>query len=130
MQHNDDEVQAIEKAHYEEISIGKSLSFTIGYNKSDATYGWNGAKSSFTVYYVHYPLEYTFSEMDEYSHSLVTGVIPQVTFQLRTVKYLNSPFTKCDPTAGYIQRIELGNVVSLNIVVTCKSVMTTLVRVK
>ena len=130
MQHNDDEVQAIEKAHYEEISIGKSLSFTIGYNKSDATYGWNGAKSSFTVFYVHYPLEYTFSEMDEYSHSLVTGVIPQVTFQLRTVKYLNSPFTKCDPTAGYIQRIELGNVVSLNIVVTCKSVMTTLVRVK
>ena len=36
--------------------VGRSLSFTVGYNQTDTTYGWKGPKRVFQVYYTTKPL--------------------------------------------------------------------------
>lgn len=52
----------------------KSMKITVGYNKSDTTYGWNGFQNTFTLFYVHKSLEKSFSTMSSHSHPLIPGI--------------------------------------------------------
>ena len=51
----------------------KSMKLTVGYNKSDTTYGWNGFQNTFTVFYVHDSLEQSFSPIGTHSHPMIPG---------------------------------------------------------
>lgn len=84
--------------------IPSTLKLTIGFNASDATYGWKGAHDSFTVFYIHHSLESSFSRTADSSHSLMRGVSPMVSFQLQTTYYLNEPYTKCNSSSTYTKR--------------------------
>ena len=48
----------------------RTLGFTVGYNRSDATYGWNGYMNGLTVFYLN-PIEKY--QQEEHSYPLVPG---------------------------------------------------------
>ena len=78
------------------------LKLSIGYNKSDNTHGRKGSQNSFTVFYMHFPLEHAFSQVGN-SHALLPEVSPLVSFQVRSMLYLGLPFTDCNRTKRYTQ---------------------------
>lgn len=92
-----------------------ALRFTIGHNQSDNTFGWKDSLGSFIVYYTHFPLEYSYSHLEEHSHALVDGVTPHVTIQLRSTRYMNKPFTTCTMAKGYTQSLGLNNEVLISV---------------
>lgn len=77
-----------------------SLKLTIGYNKSDSTYGFSGSSSLFDIYFLHYPLEYSDSSVG-HKYSLSTLMIPEVTIKLETTTKLGLPYTQCSKEEGY-----------------------------
>ena len=70
----------------------KQLELTIGYNRSDSTFGWNGFNNALNMYYLH-PEEEIITE----SHSvpLVRGLTPVVDIVQIETRLLGEPFTKC-----------------------------------
>ena len=68
----------------------QDLKLTIAYNKTDATFGWNGFNSGLTLYYISQGEEYV---SGDHSYPLVDGLSPSVTFSLVQTKYLGKPFT-------------------------------------
>ena len=72
-----------------------TLGLIVGYNKSDATYGWNGYLGGMTLFYSH-----IYDAVVEEIHSipLTAGLTPVVFLQNIQKTYLGKPFTDCIPT--------------------------------
>jgi len=71
----------------------KRLELTIGYNRSDSTFGWNGFNNALNMYYLH-PEEEIINEA--HSVPLVKGLTPVVDIVQIETKLLGSPFTECE----------------------------------
>ena len=69
-----------------------TLGIIIGYNKSDATYGWNGFEQSAELLYSHVT-----DETVEETHSvpLTEGLKPIIFLQNIQKTYLGTPYTDC-----------------------------------
>ena len=94
-----------EIADYEMKDFLRSIRFSVRYNRSDSTCGWNGARDAFRVFYLHHPLEFSYTSTSDSSHTLIHGITPHVHYQIRTRKYLGLPYTDCNPSHNYTQRI-------------------------
>ena len=90
---------------YANIHFLRGAKITVRFNRSDETCGWNGVRDSFKVFYLHHPLEYSYTKSDDQSHTLTHGQIPIVSFSLRTKRYLGKPYTDCNPTTNYTKRL-------------------------
>ena len=64
---------------------------------------------------MHHPLEHAYARA-EYSHALLPGVSPLVSFQIRTTTYLGSPFTKCNGNQGYTKRNGIFHIIMTRVV--------------
>ena len=89
----------------DELRRQKSLRMTIGLNRTDRTFGWRDGGGAYTIHYVSTTLQNEFSMVNENSHPLVPGLCPLVTFQIQTTKYLGPPYTQCNATVGYSQKL-------------------------
>ena len=69
-----------------------TLGITVGYNKSDATYGWNGFEQGAELFYSHVT-----DETVEETHSvpLTEGLKPIIFLQNIQKTYLGTPYTDC-----------------------------------
>ena len=69
-----------------------TLSFVLGYNKSDASYGWNGFKHGAELYFSHITDEIMDTAQ---SIPLTAGLQPVISLQNIQKTYLGSPYTAC-----------------------------------
>ena len=76
----------------------KNLKMTVGYNKSDATFGWNGFNNGLTLYFLAPDEEFV---TKEHGYPLVEGLSPSVSFSLIQTKYLGKPYTECNSNVNY-----------------------------
>jgi len=102
-----------ERADFEYHDYLRSMKFRVGHNRSDTTMGWDGIQDSFRVFYIHHPLEYSYTKSYDSSHTLIHGQTPSVTFQVRTKFYLNEPYTKCNPDPAYTKRTGFWNLYAI-----------------
>jgi len=79
----------------------RTLGFTMGFNSSDTTYGWNGYMNGLTIYYMHPAEKY---QADEHSYPLVPGLTPIVFLQNIQIKLLGAPYTQCNKQVAYSER--------------------------
>lgn len=79
----------------------KELDFTIGFNKSDGTFGWNGFNNALVLYYMD--IDETYAS-NRHSVALVPGLNPSVIFSRSETRLLGKPFTDCNNTVNYTQR--------------------------
>ena len=68
----------------------KQLEMTLAYNKSDATFGWNGFTNALRLYYT--TRQETVVDK-EHSYSLVEGLSPTVSYKLVETKLLGKPYS-------------------------------------
>ena len=79
----------------------KQLHVTIGYNKSDATFGWNGFNNGLVMYYMDTDETYPSAR---HSVALVPGLSPTIVFSRSETRLLGKPFTECNSAPNYEQR--------------------------
>ena len=69
-----------------------TLSLVLGYNKSDASYGWNGMEHGAELYFSHITDEIMDTAQ---SIPLTAGLQPVISLQNIQKTYLGSPYTAC-----------------------------------
>ena len=69
-----------------------TLSLVLGYNKSDASYGWNGFEHGAELYFSHISDEIMDTAQ---SIPLTAGLQPVISLQNIQKTYLGSPYTAC-----------------------------------
>ena len=69
-----------------------TLSLVLGYNKSDASYGWNGFEHGAELYFSHITDEIMDTAQ---SIPLTAGLQPVISLQNIQKTYLGSPYTAC-----------------------------------
>ena len=69
-----------------------TLSLVLGYNKSDASYGWNGFEHGAELYFSHITDEIMDTAR---SIPLTAGLQPVISLQNIQKTYLGSPYTAC-----------------------------------
>ena len=69
-----------------------TLSLVLGYNKSDASYGWNGLEHGAELYFSHITDEIMDTAR---SIPLTAGLQPVISLQNIQKTYLGSPYTAC-----------------------------------
>ena len=74
------------------------LELTVGYNHSDATFGWKGYKNALTVYYLHESERYL---SEEHSYPLVPGLTPQINIETVSTHLIGKPYTHCISDPNY-----------------------------
>ena len=79
----------------------KELRLTLAYNKSDATFGWNGFNNAMMLYFMSSQEKFVHRD---HGYPLVDGLSPSVSFSVVETKLLGSPFTKCNNAKNYTQR--------------------------
>ena len=80
------------------------MKIVIGYNKSDATYGWHGSSQGYVLYFSHFSGHHV---RQDNSIPLSSGVAPVVTFKTVKRNYLGHPFTNCNNNSHAVN--DFGN---------------------
>ena len=68
----------------------KQLDFTVGFNESDGTFGWNGFKNGLELFFMDIDEKYPILE---HRVSLVPGLNPTIVFASSKTRFLGKPFT-------------------------------------
>ena len=68
----------------------KQIDFTVGFNESDGTFGWNGFNNGLELFFMDTDEKYPSLE---HKVSLVPGLNPTIVFSSETTQFLGEPFT-------------------------------------
>jgi len=68
------------------------MTLIIGYNVTDASYGWDGTSKGFVLYYSHFTEEHVIQDKQI---PLSSGLMPDVIFKTVKRVYIGEPYTPC-----------------------------------